>query len=69
MGAFYAMTLGLGGYLGGQVGTFAAHMGQGRYFLVLGIATAAAGLVALLVRPGLRALAASSSIDLYSRTV
>jgi proton-dependent oligopeptide transporter, POT family len=68
MGAFYAMTLGLGGYLAGQVGTFAEHVGQGRYFLVLGGATAAAGLVALLVRPGLRALAASKSIDLYSRT-
>ena len=68
MGAFYAMTLGLGGYLAGQVGTFAEHWGQGRYFLVLGVATAAAGLVALLVRPGLRALAATRSIDLYSRT-
>jgi len=68
MGAFYAMTLGLGGYLAGQVGTFAEHLGQGRYFLVLGVATAAAGLVALLVRPGLRALAARKSIDLYSRT-
>lgn len=68
MGAFYAMTLGLGGYLAGQVGTFAEHLGQGRYFLVLGIATAAAGLVALLIRPGLRALAARKSIDLYSRT-
>ena len=68
MGAFYAMTLGLGGYLAGQVGTFAESLGQGRYFLVLGVATAAAGLVALLVRPGLRALAATRSIDLYSRT-
>ena len=68
MGAFYAMTLGLGGYLAGQVGTFAEHLGQGRYFLVLGVATAAAGLVALLVRPALRALAATNSIDLYSRT-
>jgi POT family proton-dependent oligopeptide transporter len=68
MGAFYAMTLGLGGYLAGQVGTFAAYLGQGRYFLVLGVATAAAGLVALLIRPGLRALAATKSIDLYSRT-
>lgn len=68
MGAFYAMTLGLGGYLAGQVGTFAAYLGQGYYFLMLSIATAVAGLVALLVRPGLRALAASKSIDLYSRT-
>jgi POT family proton-dependent oligopeptide transporter len=68
MGAFYAMTLGLGGYLAGQVGTFAAGLGQGRYFLVLGVATAVAGLVALLVRPGLRAVAAARAIDLYSRT-
>lgn len=68
MGAFYAMTLGLGGYLAGQVGTFAAQLGQGRYFLVLGIATAVAGLIALVIRPGLRALAASRSVDLYSRT-
>ena len=68
MGAFYAMTLGLGGYLAGQLGTFAESLGQGRYFLVLSVATAAAGLVALLLRPGLRALAARKSIDLYSRT-
>ena len=68
MGAFYAMTLGLGGYLAGEVGTFAESMGQGRYFLMLGAATAAAGLVALLVRPGMRALATARAIDLYSRT-
>ena len=68
MGAYYAMTLGLGGYLAGQVGTFAEELGQGRYFLVLAIATAAAGVVALLLRPGVRALAAARAIDLYSRT-
>lgn len=68
MGAFYATTLGLGGYLAGWLGTFAEALGQGRYFLILGVATAAAALLALLIRGGLRSLAAANGVDLYSRT-
>ena len=68
MGAFYAATLGLGGYLAGWLGTFAEDLGQGRYFLALGMATAAAAALALLLRGGLRSLAARNGVDLYSRT-
>jgi proton-dependent oligopeptide transporter, POT family len=68
MGAFYAMTLGLGGYLGGQIGTFAAALGQGHYFLTLGLVTAGAGVIALLIRPSVLSRAAARSIDLHSRS-
>jgi POT family proton-dependent oligopeptide transporter len=68
MGAFYAATLGSGGYLAGWLGTFAESWGQGRFFLVMSAATAAAALVALLTRGGLRALAGANGVDLYSRT-
>jgi POT family proton-dependent oligopeptide transporter len=68
MGAFYAATLGSGGYLAGWLGTFAEPWGQGRFFLALSAATAAVAFIALLVRGGLRALAAANGVDLYSRT-
>ncbi|HEY0767340.1 MAG TPA: MFS transporter [Steroidobacteraceae bacterium] len=68
MGAFYAATLGSGGYLAGWLGTFAEPWGQGRFFLALSAATAAAAFVALLIRGGLRALAVANGVDLYSRT-
>jgi proton-dependent oligopeptide transporter, POT family len=64
MGAFYASTLGLGGYLAGWIGTFAEPLGQGRFFLVLGVATAATALVALVIRPGLHSLAAAKRLEL-----
>jgi len=64
MGAFYAGTLGLGGYLAGWLGTFAETLGQGRFFLVLGLATAGVAGIALVIRPGLRALAASRDLEL-----
>lgn len=68
MGAFYAATLGLGGYLAGWLGTFAEGLGQGRFFLVLGLATAGAAVIALLIRPGLQSLAAAKRLELDART-
>lgn len=68
MGAFYAATLGLGGYLAGWLGTFAEPWGQGRYFLILTAATVVAAVLALAIRGGLRSLAAANGVDLYSRT-
>jgi POT family proton-dependent oligopeptide transporter len=68
MGAFYAVTLGLGGYLAGWLGTFAEGLGQGRFFLVLAIATAGAAVIALLIRPGLHSLAAANRLELDART-
>jgi POT family proton-dependent oligopeptide transporter len=68
MGAFYASTLGLGAYLAGMLGRFAQPLGEGRYFLVFGVVTAAAALVALLIGSPLRRLAASSGAALRVRT-
>src|SRR5258708_1298174 len=65
MGAFYAMTLGLGAYLAGWLGTFAEPWGQGRFFLALGAATAAAAVAAGPLRSPLRAPAASRRGTLY----
>ncbi len=67
MGAFYATTLGLGGYLAGWLGTFAEPSGRGRFFLTLGAATAAAAVVALLIRSGLRSLAEARNLELDAR--
>jgi POT family proton-dependent oligopeptide transporter len=64
MGAFYATTLGLGAYLAGWLGTYAARWGEARYFLVLGCATAAAAIATVLIGPPLRSLAASSGAAL-----
>jgi POT family proton-dependent oligopeptide transporter len=68
MGAFYASTLGLGAYLAGMLGRFAQAFGEGRYFLVFGVVTAAAAVVALLIGTPLRRLAASSGAALRVRT-
>ena len=68
MGAFYATTLGLGAYLAGWLGTFAERWGEGRYFLVLGLGTVAAAIVALLIGSQLRSLAASNGVVLRSRS-
>ena len=68
MGAFYATTLGLGAYLAGWLGTFAEQWGAGRYFLILGSATAAAAIIALVIRTPLRTLAAGSGVALHVRT-
>ena len=64
MGAFYACTLGLGGYLGGLTGTFAQRWGDGRFFFTLALATAIAAILAVLIGPSLRALAASNGVAL-----
>jgi len=58
MGAFYALTLGLGAYLAGWLGTFAERLGYGRYFLLLGLGTLGFAVLALLSGPQLRSLAA-----------
>jgi len=68
MGAFYASTLGLGAYLAGWFGRFAQPWGEGRYFLLLGVVTAGAAVVALLIGAPLRRLAASSGAALRVRT-
>jgi POT family proton-dependent oligopeptide transporter len=68
MGAFYASTLGLGAYLAGWIGRFAQPWGEGRYFLLLSVFTVVAAVVALLVAPWLRRLAASSGAALRVRT-
>jgi len=68
MGAFYALTLGSGAYLAGMLGRFAQPLGEGRYFLLLSAVTAGAAVVALLIGPSLRRLAASSGAALRVRT-
>ena len=68
MGAFYASTLGLGAYIAGWFGRFAQPWGEGRYFLLLGVVTAGAALVALLIGAPLRRLAASTGAALRVRT-
>jgi POT family proton-dependent oligopeptide transporter len=68
MGAFYACTLGLGGYLGGVTGTFAQRWGDGRFFLSLGMATAMVALAAVLIAPALRVQAASRGVALNITT-
>jgi proton-dependent oligopeptide transporter, POT family len=64
MGAFYACTLGLGGYLAGLTGRYAQRWGDERFFLVLAVVTAIAALLAVLIGPHLRELAASKGIAL-----
>jgi POT family proton-dependent oligopeptide transporter len=66
MGAFYACTLGLGGYLAGWVGTLAQRWGDARFFLVLGGVTALTGLGAVALRPLLRRAAVANDISLVS---
>jgi len=50
MGAYYAATLGLGGYVAGWLGGFAEPMGAGRYFLTFGLMTLAVAVATLLAR-------------------
>jgi POT family proton-dependent oligopeptide transporter len=68
MGAFYATTLGLGAYLAGVIGRFAEPWGEGRYFLIFGLVTAAAAIVALLIGRPLRSMAAASGAALRVRS-
>jgi POT family proton-dependent oligopeptide transporter len=68
MGAFYACTLGLGGYLGGLTGSYAQRWGDDRFFFTLAVATSIAALVALFIGPSLRALAASKGVALNAPT-
>jgi proton-dependent oligopeptide transporter, POT family len=64
MGAFYAATLGLGGYLAGWTGTFAERLGDFRFFLTVASGTAIAAFLAVLIRPSLRTMAASNGVVL-----
>lgn len=50
MGAFYTVTLGLGGYGAGWVAGYAEPMGYGRYFMMLAIVTAVAACAMLAIR-------------------
>lgn len=50
MGAYYAITLGGGGYLAGWVGRFADGAGYPYYFFVMALVTAAAAAAALCLR-------------------
>ncbi|HVO47920.1 MAG TPA: MFS transporter [Steroidobacteraceae bacterium] len=68
MGAYYATTLGLGAYLAGVLGTLAERWGEGLYFLVVGSATLAVAVMAVLIRPALRSLAESAGVELDSHT-
>jgi dipeptide/tripeptide permease len=68
MGAFYALTLGLGAYLAGWLGTFAEQLGNDRYFLTLGLVTAIIALASLTLGAPIRSLAASSGAALEART-
>lgn len=67
MGAFYALTLGLGAYLAGWLGTFAEQLSNDRYFLTLGAATAGIALASLAMGAPIRSLAASSGAALEAR--
>lgn len=53
VGGYYAATLGLGGYLAGAIGRSAAGIGYTAFFMILGGATLAAALFALLIAPAL----------------
>jgi len=68
MGAFYALTLGLGAYLAGWLGTFAERLGYGRYFFLLGLGTLGFAVLALLIGPRLRAVAARHGAALEAVT-
>jgi POT family proton-dependent oligopeptide transporter len=67
MGAFYATTLGLGAYLAGVLGRFAEPLGEGHYFLVFGLVTGAAAVIALLIGRPLRSMAAATGAALRVR--
>lgn len=64
MGAYYAVTLGLGGYVAGWLGQFAESVGQGLYFLAFGLTTVAAAGLAFLLRGQLISMAAASGTSL-----
>ncbi|MGH8209047.1 MAG: peptide MFS transporter [Steroidobacteraceae bacterium] len=64
MGAWYLMTLGLGGYLSGVPGTWVEVLGYGRTFLLLGLLMTAGMIAALLMRGYLRGLATRVGITL-----
>jgi hypothetical protein len=64
MGAFYAATLGMGGYLAGWTGTFTQRLGNGQFFFTLASGTLVAAFIAILVGPSLRRMAASSGVAL-----
>jgi len=68
MGAYYASTLGLGAYLAGWLGTFDERLGDARYFLLMGAATAAIAFAALALGAPLRALAASCGAALKAQS-
>jgi POT family proton-dependent oligopeptide transporter len=64
MGAWYFMTLGVGGYLSGFAGQWVDSFGFARTFLVIGWVMAASVVAALLARPSLQRLAARAGVSL-----
>jgi len=64
MGAFYATTLGLGGYIAAWIGQFSNSLSTHIYFLLLGVMTLAVAGVVLLLRGRLRHIAVVCGTDL-----
>lgn len=60
MGAFYTVTLGLGGYGAGWVAGYAEPLGYGRYFMLLAIVTAVAAGAMLALRGAINRAAAGA---------
>lgn len=64
MGAWYLMTLGLGGYLSGFAGRLIDTLGYAMTFAIIGMAMTAACLATLLLRAPLKRLAARADVTL-----
>jgi POT family proton-dependent oligopeptide transporter len=64
MGAWYFMTLGVGGYLSGFAGQWVDSFGFAGTFLAIGVVMAATAAAALLARSSLNRLAAKASVSL-----
>ena len=66
MGAFYAVTIGLGGYFAGWVGQFSTPLGYKHYFLIGGLATIAFAISAMAMRKRLLEFAGNYGLTLRS---
>jgi POT family proton-dependent oligopeptide transporter len=64
MGAWYFMTLGLGGYLAGVPGSWLTPLGYGGTFLLIAAISGAVALICLAMRKPLSQLAARASVTL-----
>lgn len=64
MGGFYAGSFGIGGYLAGWLGQFMERLGADVYFLAIGIASVAFGVVAIALRGTLSRVAARAGTHL-----